>query len=239
MSIKVKQSLLHIKGPVAEVGDSVRKMRSNVLLLLVGVIICVGFCALVEGLKCQTDDGPSEEDVKRVVRVCMRKIGEELDEENNDYEDNDQDTGQNNYRDRNRDHLRGRQGRYKRSGYRNSERSRSSGYGGGHSNNNNQTNYERRTEYDRSCLIHCFFQEMKMTNEDDFPDKHKVLYVLTKELRDRQLKDFFTDSIQECFHILEMDQRRDKCEFARNLIFCLGERAKTNCDDWNDNTVIF
>ncbi|XP_059621757.1 general odorant-binding protein 71 [Phlebotomus argentipes] len=213
-------------------------MRSNGALLLAAVILCVGFCVLVEGLKCQTDDGPTEEDVKRVVRVCMRKIGEELDDNSNDYEDDEQPSDQDNYRSRNREHLRGRQGRYRRSGYKNS----SNGYGqsnNNNNNNNNQSNYERRSEYDRSCLMHCFFQEMKMTNEDEFPDKHKVLHVLTRELRNRQLKNFYTDSIQECFHILEMEQRRDKCEFSRNLIYCLGERAKTNCDDWSDNTVIF
>ncbi|XP_055715306.1 general odorant-binding protein 71 [Phlebotomus papatasi] len=221
-------------------------MRSNVALLVVGVIICVSFCAFVAaGLKCQTEDGPTEDDVKRIVRICMRKIGEEIDEDN-DYDDDDQrDSDQDNYRSRNRDHLRGRQGRYRRSTYRNSDRDRSrysgssGSSGSGYGQNNSQSNYDRRSEYDRTCLIHCFFQEMKMTNEDEFPDKHKVLHVLTKELRDRQLKDFYTDSIQECFHILEMDQRRDKCEFSRNLIFCLGERAKANCDDWNDNTVIF
>ncbi|GAB0096386.1 General odorant-binding protein 71 [Sergentomyia squamirostris] len=220
-------------------------MRSNVAVPFVIVIISVSFCVLVAaGLKCQTDDGPTEEDVKRVVRVCMKKIGESFDEDSNDYDDDDQqDSDQDNYRSRNRDHLRGRQGRYRRSNYRNTDRggggggNRYSGYG--QNQNQSQSNYDRRSEYDRSCLIHCFFQEMKMTNEDELPDKHKVLHVLTKELRDRQLKDFYTDSIQECFHILEMDQRREKCDFSRNLIFCLGERAKANCDDWNDTTVLF
>lgn len=80
-----------------------------------------------------------------------------------------------------------------------------------------------------------FFQ----TNNEGFPDKHKALHVLTKELRDHELKDFYTDSIQECFHMIDLEQRRDKCQYSKNLITCLTERAKSNCADWNGNTVIF
>lgn len=60
---------------------------------------------------------------------------------------------------------------------------------------------------------------------------------MTHELRDMQLKDFYTDTIQECHHILEMEQARDKCSFARHLVTCLSERAQTNCEDFQDSFI--
>lgn len=83
--------------------------------------------------------------------------------------------------------------------------------------------------------MQCFFEEMKMTSNDGYPDRHKVLHVLTDELRSRELKDFYSDSIQECFEVLNLERKKEKCEYSRNLVTCLSERAKTNCDDWNDS----
>lgn len=100
------------------------------------------------------------------------------------------------------------------------------------SNDNSQSNNNNN----RSCLMHCFFEEMKMTSNEGFPDRHKVLHVITEQIRDRELKDFYTDSIQECFHILDLGSKNDKCEYSKNLVTCLSERAKTNCDDWNGST---
>lgn len=47
-----------------------------------------------------------------------------------------------------------------------------------------------------------------------------------------ELKEFYGDSVHECFHILEMEHSRDKCGFAGHLVTCLTERAKANCDDY-------
>lgn len=76
-------------------------------------------------------------------------------------------------------------------------------------------------------------------NNDGFPDKHKVLQALTRDIRDHELKDFYTDSIQECFHMIDLEQRREKCQYSKNLITCLTERAKTNCNDWDGSSLIF
>lgn len=62
---------------------------------------------------------------------------------------------------------------------------------------------------------------------------------MTKNIKDRELKEFYTDSIEQCYHMLEMEQRYEKCSFAKNLVACLTERAKANCDDFNNETVIF
>lgn len=79
------------------------------------------------------------------------------------------------------------------------------------------------------------------TNAEGFPDKHKALHVLTKELRDRELKDFYTDSIHECFHMIDMDPKRhrDICVYSQSVVTCLAESAKMNCADWDGETVLF
>ncbi len=77
------------------------------------------------------------------------------------------------------------------------------------------------------------------TNSDGFPDKHKVERLVTQDVRDREMKNFLLDSIQECFHIVEMERRRDKCVFSKNIVSCLAERAKANCDDYYNETMIF
>ena len=69
------------------------------------------------------------------------------------------------------------------------------------------------------------------------------MHVLTKELRDRELKDFYTDSIQECFHMININAdpklHRDNCLYSKTLIMCLADRAKMNCTDWDANSVFF
>lgn len=78
------------------------------------------------------------------------------------------------------------------------------------------------------------------TNDRQLPDKHKVIQIITKDLRDKELKEFYVNSIQECFYILELDHPRSaKCEFSTRLLQCLAERARSNCDDWDNRTIIF
>lgn len=65
-----------------------------------------------------------------------------------------------------------------------------------------------------------------------------MLQTLTKDIREQEVKEFYTDSINECFHMVDnMDsynKRKNKCEFALTIVTCLTERAKTNCDDFRD-----
>ena len=104
----------------------------------------------------------------------------------------------------------------------------------------NSTNSPENPERDRACLMQCFFQEMKMTNNVGFPDKHKVLHVVTKDLRDHELKDFYIDSIQECFHMIGMDNKlKDKCDYSMKFVTCLAERGQANCNDWENEAIMF
>lgn len=79
------------------------------------------------------------------------------------------------------------------------------------------------------------YRNILQTNRDGLPDKHKMLNIMTKDIRDGQLREFYVDTIQECHRILEMDYVRDKCTFARNLVECLSERARSNCEDFQDS----
>ncbi|XP_037032545.1 odorant-binding protein 59a [Bradysia coprophila] len=229
-------------------------------------------------LRCQVEEGPSEEELKRVVRICMRKLGDESDRNNaeDSYEDSNSNESYDNNRRNTNNAKNGNNGRGNRfardtdrwqqqngydNGYGNRNQQRydnnrygnngnyggeygNSGFSNNESNRNfNMTNRNRNDNendgYDKSCMIQCLFQEMKMTNNEGFPDKHKVERLVSQDVRDREMRNFLLDSIQECFHIVEMERRRDKCVFSKNIVSCLAERAKANCDDYYNETMIF
>lgn len=148
----------------------------------------------------------------------------------------------------------GRFGRYKRQYYNDNP---NNGYGNNgyqqnmqrydrdrnnfqNSNGKNFRNASDNVNRDRACLMQCFFQELKMTNNEGFPDKHRVLHVITKDLRDNELRDFYTDSIQECFHMVGMDTKlKDKCDYSMKFVTCLADRGRANCNDWDTETIVF
>uniref|UniRef100_A0A6E8W635 Odorant-binding protein 29 n=1 Tax=Anopheles coluzzii TaxID=1518534 RepID=A0A6E8W635_ANOCL len=310
-----------------------------VLLLLVGTSP-----APVEGLRCRTGEGPSADDVKRIVRTCMNKItnaGSEnrssdeyadydssASDESNEQKDNGDDNGRQGgsqpkrqggsnkvhydrrydgndrgqgrmnrpeeggrwqqmdgsrreqsrngepdrartmgewgQRDRNgeeqqmmRDYGRSHRRRKRQYYGGQTSGSSSSGSAGEHSYNGraspqygeagqggngtrsggNSSSSSSTIERDRACLMQCFFEEMKATNADGFPEKHKVLHVITKDIREHELREFYVDSIQECFHMLGLDNRlKDKCDYSMRFVTCLSDRFETNCDDWESVT---
>lgn len=263
----------------------------------------------IQALRCRTDDGLSEEDMKRIARTCMKQVGNrdgdfnDNDSSNNsENSDNDSDEDNNDRNGRNRhqghqnqyNQYNGKNSRqkydYKRfSGLRDEKRyNRQQDWGNdnNYNNNNNNNNYNNNnnnnqrnqsnqnrgrydsnystnnTDQDRNCLMHCFFREMKMvrfgfiskimrnfnlflmqTNNDDYPDKHKVLNVLAKDIRERDLREFYYDSIQQCFHMIDvMDnhhRKKDKCLFTQSIVTCLTERARANCEDFMDDGMMF
>ncbi|XP_055619284.1 general odorant-binding protein 71 [Toxorhynchites rutilus septentrionalis] len=245
------------------------------LLSLLLLVILVGLLDNSSALRCRTQDGPSSEEVRKVIRTCMKRVTTETDnetsnennessdssypdanqsEENGQRDINDARQGnqrgngrnngggdrtndrnsdkngenrQNNNRNRNEGERyserdfgyggwgNGRSGRYKRQYY--NDRS-NNGYGNGYQENNRYDRDQRNFQgfngnsshnasvgRDRACLMQCFFQELKMTNNEGFPDKHRVIHVVTKDLRDNELRDFYIDSIQECFHMIAVE----------------------------------
>ncbi|XP_055594184.1 general odorant-binding protein 71 [Uranotaenia lowii] len=302
--------------------------RPVVCLLVLVILLFLLEGAL--GLKCRTEDGPSSEEVRRVIKLCMKRIATESKNRSSDeYEDydssyDDEDDkkggangkggvftlknmtsnggqGQNRGRSdgrrddrrrtdrtRDRDRTRGRDypdyrgrndydyGMRRRGGYGNGDPygqpSRYKrqyyndvpqyGYGGYNYQQNVRYNQERNnfmnntssntnsnssnnatdaeTQRDRACLMQCFFQEMKMTNNDGVPEKQKVLQVVTKDLRSTDLREFYTDSIQECFNMIGLDNKlKEKCEVSLKFVTCLADRGQANCDDWENETILF
>lgn len=70
-----------------------------------------------------------------------------------------------------------------------------------------------------------------------------MLQILTKDIREQEVREFYVDSIQECFHMVDnmenYNRRKNKCDVALTIIECLTERAKTNCDDFRGDIMIF
>lgn len=69
-----------------------------------------------------------------------------------------------------------------------------------------------------------------------------MLQALTKDIREQEVREFYVDSIQECFHMadnMDYNRRKNKCEVALTIIECLTERAKTNCDDFRGDGMLF
>lgn len=81
------------------------------------------------------------------------------------------------------------------------------------------------------------------TNNEDFPEKRKMLQVLTKDIREQEVREFYVDSIQECFHMVDnidnYNRRKNKCDVAYTIVTCLTERAKTNCEDFHNDMILF
>jgi hypothetical protein len=93
-----------------------------------------------------------------------------------------------------------------------------------------------------AAVINAYSLSIAQTNDDGFPDRNRLISVLTKQLRDKDLRDFYIDSIQECTRMVNLDEpkvHRDSCLYSQSLIICLSERAKMNCVDWNAETVLF
>lgn len=70
-----------------------------------------------------------------------------------------------------------------------------------------------------------------------------MLNVLAKEIKEKQLRDFYVDSIQQCFHMVEMvnnhHKKKNKCIYTQDIVTCLSERAKANCDDFGEEMMMF
>lgn len=69
-----------------------------------------------------------------------------------------------------------------------------------------------------------------------------MINVLTRNIRDAELKQFYVDSIEECFYMIaHMDtyrRQKDKCETSLTIAHCLSQRAKANCDDFSEASMI-
>ncbi|XP_053609963.1 uncharacterized protein Obp59a [Plodia interpunctella] len=102
----------------------------------------------------------------------------------------------------------------------------------------NSSRNSSKDEEAKACALHCFLENLEMIGDNGMPDKYLVTHVLTKDVKNEDLRDFLQESIEECFQILDNENTEDKCEFAKNLMLCLSEKGRSNCDDWKDDLKI-
>ncbi|EDV56678.1 general odorant-binding protein 71 [Drosophila erecta] len=193
----------------------------NLILLLIG--LSCGICSIY-ALKCRSQEGLGEAELKRTVRSCMHR------------QDDDEDRGRGGQ---------GRQGKGYEYGYgmdQDEEQDRNPGSRGGYGNRRQrglrQSDGRNHTSSDGGqCVAQCFFEQMNMVDGNGMPDRRKVSYMLTKDLRDRELRNFYTDTVQQCFRYLESNGRgrHHKCAVARELVKCMSEYAKAQCEDWEEH----
>ncbi|XP_033252262.1 odorant-binding protein 59a-like [Drosophila miranda] len=187
------------------------------------ILFCLCCCS-VEGLKCRAQEGYGEAELKRVVRSCMHRSGNDNGNGNNNGNAPDDNEGNRGYgRKVNRyDYGQEQDGRTN-NGYRWQRRLK-------------QTENRNSSESEGGqCVAQCFFEEMNIADGNGLPDRRKVSYILTKDLRDRELRNFFMDTVQQCFRYLENSRNRNnKCSQSRDLIKCMSEYAKAQCDDWEE-----
>nr|UDM59896.1 putative odorant binding protein 9 [Corcyra cephalonica] len=102
----------------------------------------------------------------------------------------------------------------------------------------NSSRNSSRNEDKKACALHCFLEHLEMTGDNGKPDKYLVTHVLTKDIKNEDLRDFLQESVEECFQILENENSEEKCDFSKNLLMCLSEKGRANCDDWKDDISI-
>lgn len=209
-----------------------------VILLVVGVS--------VNGLQCGTNGLPVSQDMRRIYKTCMQQ-STEPNYNNRHYHQqggNGNSNGNNNMNINN--NRRGDYNDYNDDFY---YRPRSGGRFRRQMTSSDSSNYRQSSSQSSStstaaksgdCMTHCLFKELNMLNNEDYPDKHKLYYLLTRNIRNTDIREFFSDSIHECFQFMEQEKRRDNaCDYSKNLLNCMIQYAKANCDDWDDHSLMF
>jgi hypothetical protein len=174
------------------------------------IFICGFFASDILALRCVTSDGLQVDEVRRVVKKCMKKIAnvdslddmtknydeyENFDDDNGNEDEGDERSSDGNSRKKNNNHnsnqfnnhyydyqLTGRNyemsrrnshlPQYSQYSQYSDNNHRGDFYGNNNQNKNNNNDNSTshggdKSERDRSCILQCFFQELKMvcTNE--------------------------------------------------------------------------
>ncbi|KAL7736072.1 hypothetical protein ACLKA6_003809 [Drosophila palustris] len=230
-------------------------------------LLCCCCCCGIWSLKCRSQDGLSDEELKRIVRSCMQRggSGNQDDNEHRRYNYDNNNYSQDNYRQGQGERDRQNQGQgqgqqsygnrwqrsLKHSELNNNRPNNNNNNNYNNNNYNNNNNNNNNTGELSSCVAQCFFEEMNMVDANGQPDRRKVSYLLTKDLRDRALRNFYMDTVQQCFRYLEQSRyqsnnnnnnnsnnnnNNNRCGQSRELIKCMAEYAKAQCDDWEEHS---
>ena len=145
-------------------------------------------------MRCRTEDGPTEEEIKRIARTCVRSISDaesdyysdDRNSSNNDEDENSEEDNNDGFgRDRTRNQHRVRpKNRFKRfirgstefhfDGRSDANRQPYNGHRNqsnfGHQNRDKKSN--STSDHDQSCMTHCFFREFKMVGSAAYDRSH-------------------------------------------------------------------
>ncbi|XP_076667573.1 odorant-binding protein 59a isoform X2 [Andrena cerasifolii] len=91
--------------------------------------------------------------------------------------------------------------------------------------NREDSRYRNNTSWEQACIMQCLFNELNAVDQKGYPERDLVIPLMSRNIRNPDLKDFVEESIIECFRYLESD-RKDKCEFSQNLLKCLAEKGQ-------------
>nr|AQN78386.1 odorant-binding protein 8 [Meteorus pulchricornis] len=86
----------------------------------------------------------------------------------------------------------------------------------------------------QSCIVQCIFEELNSVDQRGFPERASVTRMLLRGIQDPMVHDFIGESILQCFQFLSSEMNYDKCTFSQNLLNCLADKGKEQCEDWND-----
>ncbi|XP_050506988.1 odorant-binding protein 59a [Diabrotica virgifera virgifera] len=96
----------------------------------------------------------------------------------------------------------------------------------------NTTEEPDNGDSNEACLIQCVFTNMDLMDTNGMPDHSKLLEGLLKTATSRELRNFFQDTVDECYQELNEGNKMDSCSFSTKLVKCLVEKGKANCADW-------
>ncbi|KAL1494122.1 hypothetical protein ABEB36_009771 [Hypothenemus hampei] len=94
----------------------------------------------------------------------------------------------------------------------------------------NEDQEEKINNVDSNCVLQCIFDKLELADSNGLPDHKKFTAALKTSTAGKQVNDFLQESMDQCFQ--EVDQSDNGCEYSTNLINCLGEKGKSNCEDW-------
>lgn len=139
------------------------------------LLILLGLCCGVNGLKCRSQEGATDGELKRIVRSCMQRSGSSgnsnggnnQDQDNERYYGNQRYNFDSSYNGQDYGQERGQgQGQQRQQQQSYDSRWRRSSKQSDSNNNNNNNNKGNNTSEMGPCVAQCFFEEMNMVSSN-------------------------------------------------------------------------
>lgn len=86
---------------------------------------------------------------------------------------------------------------------------------------------------DQACVIQCFFEELNLVDDKGYPEKSAVTKMMTRNIRDPELKDFVEEALIGCYYMMEAENIKDECRISQYLLNCLAGKGRERCEDWD------